>query len=51
MMGDSYGPALAELITYPNLALVFLGAFVGGLIGALLGKKILKKHFIRAGLI
>lgn len=51
MMGDNYGQALAKLITYPNLALVFLGAFVGGLIGALLGKKILKKHFVRAGIV
>lgn len=51
MMGDEYTHALEKLITYPNMALVFLGAFLGGLIGAYIGKKLLKKHFERAGIV
>ena len=33
------------------LPAVLLSAFVGGLLGGLLGKAILKKHFIRSGLV
>lgn len=33
------------------LPAVFLSAFVGGLLGGLLGKAVLKKHFIRSGLV
>lgn len=33
------------------LPLVILSAFVGGLIGGLLGRSVLKKHFVRSGLI
>lgn len=51
MMGDEYTKALEKLITYPNLLLVFVGAFIGGLIGAFIGKKLLKKHFERAGIV
>ena len=51
MMGDEYTHALEKLITYPNMALVFLGAFLGGLVGAYIGKKLLKKHFERAGIV
>ncbi len=33
------------------LPLVILSAFVGGLIGGLLGRAVLKKHFVRSGLV
>ena len=33
------------------LPLVILSAFVGGLIGGLLGRSVLKKHFVRSGLV
>ncbi len=51
MMGDAYANALEKLITYPNMILVYIGAFVGGIIGGLLGYKLLKKHFVKAGIL
>ena len=51
MMGQEYADALENLITYPHMALVALGAFVGGIIGAYIGKALLKKHFEKAGIV
>ena len=51
VMGEEYVNALIKLVTYPNMALVYLGAIIGGLIGANIGRVLLKKHFIKAGII
>jgi len=51
VMGEEYVNALIKLVTYPNMALVYLGAILGGLIGAKIGRILLKKHFIKAGII
>ena len=51
MMGKEYVDILIKLVTYPNMALVYLGAILGGLIGANIGRILLKKHFIKAGII
>ena len=51
VMGEDYVNALIKLVTYPNMALVYLGAIIGGLIGANIGRILLKKHFIKAGII
>lgn len=51
MMGQEYADALENLITYPHMALVALGAFLGGIIGAYIGKALLKKHFEKAGIV
>ena len=51
VMGEEYVNALIRLVTYPNMALVYLGAILGGLIGANIGRILLKKHFIKAGII
>lgn len=51
MMGSEYTNALERLITYPNMAVVYLGALIGGVIGAYIGKALLKKHFEKAGII
>ncbi len=51
MMGKEYVDALEGLITYPHMALVYLGAAIGGIIGAYIGKVLLKKHFEKAGII
>ncbi|EXF27555.1 membrane protein [Finegoldia magna ALB8] len=51
MMGKDYADALENLITYPHMALVALGAFIGGIIGAYIGKALLKKHFEKAGIV
>ena len=51
VMGEEYVNALIKLVTYPHMALVYLGAIIGGLIGANIGRILLKKHFIKAGII
>ena len=51
MMGNEYVEALERLVTYPHMALVYLGAIIGGLIGANIGRILLKKHFIKAGIV
>ena len=51
MMGKEYVDALEKLITYPHMALVYIGAIVGGIIGAYIGKNVLKKHFKKAGIV
>ena len=51
VMGEEYVNALIKLVTYPNMALVYLGAILGGLIGANIGRILLKKQFIKAGII
>ncbi|WP_314164756.1 MptD family putative ECF transporter S component [Lachnoanaerobaculum gingivalis] len=51
MMGNEYVEALERIVTYPHMALVYLGAILGGLIGANIGRVLLKKHFIKAGIV
>ena len=51
MMGNEYVEALERLVTYPHMALVYIGAIIGGLIGANIGRILLKKHFIKAGIV
>ena len=51
MMGNEYVEALERLVTYPHMALVYLGAILGGLVGANIGRILLKKHFIKAGIV
>ena len=50
MMGSDYVQALEKLITYPHMAIVYVGAFMGGIVGAWIGRAMLKKHFIKAGI-
>ena len=50
-MGREYTEALEKLISVRNMGLVYLGAVLGGLVGALLGRKLLKKHFEKAGIV
>ena len=51
MMGNEYVEALERLVTYPHMAMVYIGAILGGLIGANIGRILLKKHFIKAGIV
>ena len=51
MMGKEYVDILIKLITYQHMALVYIGAILGGLIGANIGRILLKKHFIKAGIV
>ncbi len=50
-MDPAFYDTLESLLSWSSLGLVVLGAFVGGLIGAVIGKKMLKKHFEKAGII
>lgn len=51
---EGYGQAYADsyMSFYPNwmLPVLLAACFVSGIIGGILGKKILKKHFIKAGI-
>ena len=49
-MGREYTEALEKLISVRNMGLVYLGAVLGGT-GAFLGRKLLKKHFEKAGIV
>lgn len=50
-MGEEYAMYLERIITYPNVALIYLGAILGGIVGACIGKAFLKKHFKKAGIV
>ena len=50
-MGNDYADTLEKLITVPNMGLVYLGAILGGICGAFLGRKLLRKHFEKAGIL
>lgn len=46
-----YADALNSFVSDPMLAVFTLVAFAAGLLGALVGRKVLVKHFVRAGLV
>ena len=50
-MGREYTEALEKLISVRNMGFVYLGAVLGGIVGAFLGRKLLKKHFEKAGIV
>ena len=50
-MGGNYGNAIEKLITVQNMAIVYVCTFLFGLFGAFLGRKLLKKHFEKAGIV
>ena len=50
-MGREYTEALEKLISVRNMGLVYLGAVLGGIVGAFFGRKLLKKHFEKAGIV
>ena len=50
-MGENYGNAIEKLITVQNMAIVYVCTFLFGLLGAFLGRKLLKKHFEKAGIV
>jgi major facilitator superfamily permease len=50
-MGENYGNAIEKLLTAQNMAIVYVCTFLFGLLGAFLGRKLLKKHFEKAGIV
>lgn len=49
--GDQYVETLKSLISTPVYISMVVAIIIMALLGALLGKKMLKKHFIRAGIV
>ncbi len=47
----TYFSTFEALMSWPVMGLVVIGAFVGGIVGAFIGKKMLKKHFEKAGIV
>ena len=50
MMGAAYAQQLVSLPIW-IMPILYVTAFAGGILGGLLGKKVLKKHFEKAGLV
>ena len=50
MMGAEYATQLVSLPIWMT-PILYVTAFAGGILGGLLGKKVLKKHFEKAGLV
>ncbi|MDO5732883.1 MAG: MptD family putative ECF transporter S component [Eubacteriales bacterium] len=48
--GLAKSDTLMRLITWPNIALAFLGALVFGYLGAFIGSKLLKKQLLKASI-
>ena len=49
--GTYYSEVLGNILSMRNVVLLLIADFVAGLIGAFIGKKLLKKHFERAGIV
>lgn len=50
-MGENYTNKIFSILTNNTLILIYISAFIGGMIGAILAKKLLRKHFEKAGII
>ena len=46
-----YSAALNAFVSDPMLAVLTAAAFLVALLGAYVGRRVLKKHFVRAGLV
>lgn len=50
-MRESYIESLRQLASLPMLIVMLVLTFIAGVIGAWIGKQLLKKHFIKAGVV
>jgi len=50
-LSQEYVDGLIKMTEWPMLTVIIIAGFIGGFIGGLLGLKILKKHFVKAGLV
>ena len=48
--GQEYITSLSNIMRPWTAPILFVSCFVSGVLGALLGKKLLKKHFVKAGI-
>ncbi len=51
MRGAEYAQRMQEILSYPNVIMIYVATFVFGLLGAYVGKKVLTKHFEKAGIV
>ncbi|MDO5717679.1 MAG: MptD family putative ECF transporter S component [Tissierellia bacterium] len=51
MFPKEYIETLERLVTIPNMLILYIATFIMGLIGAYIGKKMLRKHFEKAGIV
>lgn len=50
-LSQEYVDGLIRMTQWPMLTIIVIAGFVGGFLGGLLGLKVLKKHFVKAGLV
>lgn len=50
-IAQEYIDGMIAITSIPMLVVIVAGGLLGGLIGSIIGQKILKKHFIKAGLV
>ncbi len=50
-LSQEYVDGLIKMTQWPMLTIIVIAGFVGGFLGGLLGLKVLKKHFVKAGLV
>ncbi len=50
-VSQEYVDGLIKMTEWPMLTIIIIAGFVGGLIGGFIGLKLLKKHFVKAGLV
>ena len=50
MMDPGYMATMEGLLTWPVFGVIVLSILVGSVLGALLGMKLMRKHFVKAGL-
>ena len=50
-ISQEYVDGLIKMTEWPMLTVIIIAGFIGGFLGGLLGLKILKKHFVKAGLV
>ena len=50
MMDAGYMATMEGLLTWPVFGVIVLSILVGSVLGSLLGMKLMRKHFVKAGL-
>jgi energy-coupling factor transport system substrate-specific component len=50
-ISQEYVDGLIRMTEWPMLTVIIIAGFVGGFIGGIIGLKVLRKHFVKAGLV
>ena len=50
-LSQEYVDGLVKMTQWPMLTVIIIAGFVGGFIGGIIGLKVLRKHFVKAGLV